>query len=156
MDQIIRISASEHPVVGWEWDYKGISELVQIFISYDDRGIHYLQFLHCENGKLQLTPRPDRCSSGSKFKMIKLDYPEECLTSIAGTHIPRKGGRITSLSFTTNKNNYYGPFGNTRPGEPEFIFDIGKDWPIDGFHGSNYEDGMLESFGVYVKPYEPK
>ncbi|XAR49695.1 hypothetical protein NMG60_11032968 [Bertholletia excelsa] len=154
--KISKIRASELlPITGLEWDHEGKSELVQIFISYDDRGIHFLQFLYYENGKLHLTPRPLRCSAGSKFKMIKLNYPEERLTSITGTHIPRKGGRITSLTFTTNKNNCYGPFGYIRPVDPEFIFDLGEDWPFDGFHGSNYEDGMLESFGVYVKPYEP-
>ncbi|XAR64881.1 hypothetical protein NMG60_11008767 [Bertholletia excelsa] len=154
-NKIIKIATSEHPIVGWEWDHKGKSELVQILISYDDRGIHFLQFHYYENGKLHLTPRPERGSAGSKFRMINLNYPEECLTSITGTHIPRKGGRITSLTFATNKNNCYGPFGYARSGDPEFIFDLGEDWPFDGFFGSNYEDGNLESFGVYVKPYEP-
>ena len=77
------------------------------------------------------------------------------MTSITGTHIPRKGGRITSLTFATNKKNCYGPYGCTHSKDPEFIFDLGEDRPFGGFHGSNYDGGMLESFGVYVKPYEP-
>ncbi|XAR64882.1 hypothetical protein NMG60_11008768 [Bertholletia excelsa] len=155
-NEMIRIGTSEYPITGNIWDYEGKSELVQIFVSYDDQGIHFLQFLYYENGKLHLTPRPERCSAGSKFKMVKLSYPEEFLTSISGTHLPRRGGRITSLAFATNKNNYYGPFGCTRFGGPEFIFDLGKERPFGGFHGSNYEDGMLESFGIYVKLYKPK
>ncbi|XAR49697.1 hypothetical protein NMG60_11032973 [Bertholletia excelsa] len=150
-NEMIKISTSEH-VSGVPWDYMGKSKIVKIFISYDDQGIHFLQFLHYEGRELQLTPRPKDSSAGSKFKTVKLNYPKEYLTSISGTYVPKDdGGKIISITFLTNKNIYHGPVGGNRPGVPEFKFELGKDRQFGGFHGSNYRNGMLETFGVYVK-----
>ncbi|XAR49696.1 hypothetical protein NMG60_11032972 [Bertholletia excelsa] len=152
-NNMIKIATSER-LKGTTWDYEGKSEIVKIFISYDHQGIHFLQFLYHENGNNHLTRRPDGSSAGNKFKTVKLNYSDEFLTVISGTHSSKKGGKITSLMFTTNKNNY-GPYGNTRTGDPEFSFDLGKDKTFGGFHGSNHKGGMLESFGVYVRTNEP-
>ena len=57
---------------GQAWDHKGRTELVQIFISYDDSAIKFLQFLYAENGRLVLSERPDYINLGNKFSTVSV------------------------------------------------------------------------------------
>ncbi|PSR85082.1 Protein RESTRICTED TEV MOVEMENT like [Actinidia chinensis var. chinensis] len=155
---MIKISSAAY-TRGEVWDHMGKSKIVQIFISYDDFGIYFVQFVYDEGGKFVLSERPAGAGTmnGRKFNTIKLNYKEEFLTSLGGTyrHTSRGGFTITSLSFGTNRGNH-GPFGSTNRGRPAgddetFNFQLGEDRSFGGFHGTTV-DGVLESIGVYVKP----
>ncbi|XP_057485621.1 inactive protein RESTRICTED TEV MOVEMENT 1-like [Actinidia eriantha] len=161
---MIKISSAAY-TRGEVWDHMGKSNIVQIFISYDDFEIYFVQFVYDEGGKFVLSERPAGAGAmnGRKFHTVKLNYKEEFLTSLSGTycHTSRGGFTITSLSFGTNQRNH-GPFGSTIRGKPgpygrpaqddeTFNFQLGEDRSLGGFHGTTM-DGVLESIGVYVKP----
>ena len=66
---MIKLSSVEN-VGGVVWDHMGKSNLVQIFISYDDSGIYFVQFVYEEGGKFVLSERPAGTRSGSKFHTV--------------------------------------------------------------------------------------
>ncbi|KAI8011050.1 Protein RESTRICTED TEV MOVEMENT 1 [Camellia lanceoleosa] len=132
---------------GEVWDHKGKTELVQIFISRRDYGINFLQFQYVKNRNLVLSEPSLSMNIGNRFETVKLNYPDEFLTSISGSYSPSK---VTSITFDTNRGRY-GPFGQQRQIDSQFIFQMGQDRQFGGFHGST-RDGHLESIGVYVKP----
>ncbi|KAL3505631.1 hypothetical protein ACH5RR_031013 [Cinchona calisaya] len=127
-----------------EWDEKGRTEIVQIFVSHDDQ-IHSLQFQYYENGSLFLSDIHGQ-SNGNKFDVVKLDYPSEYLTCISGFKFP---GYLTSITFTTNRGTY-GPFGQAARDNREFRFQLGQDRQFGGFCGT--ADYCVRSIGVYFKP----
>ncbi|XP_052207937.1 inactive protein RESTRICTED TEV MOVEMENT 1-like [Diospyros lotus] len=137
---------------GEAWDHKGRTELVEIFISYDDYAIKFLQFLYAENGSLVLSERPDGSYLGNKFITVMLQYPNEFLTSLKGTYgYDSSGYRIlTSIEFGTNLGNH-GPFGEANENDEYFDLQMGNHRQFGGFHGTTKFD-ILRSIGVYVKP----
>ncbi|KAL7220797.1 hypothetical protein ACSBR2_013649 [Camellia fascicularis] len=135
---------------GEVWDHKGKTELVQIFISRGDDAINFLQFQYVENGNLVLSEPSLSMNVGTRFNTVKLNYPDEFLTSISGSYICGYRYKVTSITFDTNRGRY-GPFGQQHQCDREFIFQMGQDRQFGGFHGS-IKDGSLESIGVYVKP----
>ncbi|CAL5337957.1 unnamed protein product [Camellia sinensis] len=155
---------------GEVWDHKGKTELVQIFISYGSK-INFLQYLHVENGTLVLSERLGGSDNGNNFNTVRLNYPDEFLTSISGSYLftpKKKSGSyhteqffygfdeedhvMTSITFGTNQGSH-GPFGEPGKYDTKFNFQMGQDRPFGGFHRST-KDGLLESIGVYVKPLE--
>ncbi|XP_052194554.1 inactive protein RESTRICTED TEV MOVEMENT 1-like [Diospyros lotus] len=147
---MIKIGTGEFPS-GQAWDHKGKTELVQIFISYDDDAIKFLQCLYAENGKLVLSERPDGSYPGKKFSTVMLQYPDEFLTSLTGTCSEGSGyEKLTSIEFGTNLRRH-GPFGQVYRGGKDFDFQMGNHQPFGGFHGTT-ASCVLESIGVYVKP----
>ncbi|CAL5393440.1 unnamed protein product [Camellia sinensis] len=144
---------------GEVWDHKGKTELVQIFISYGSK-INFLQYLHVENGTLVLSERLGGSDNGNNFNTVRLNYPDEFLTSISGSYhteqifdgFDAEDHVMTSITFGTNQGSH-GPFGEPGKYDSKFNFQMGQDRPFGGFHGST-KDGLLESIGVYVKPLE--
>ncbi|XP_052207929.1 inactive protein RESTRICTED TEV MOVEMENT 1-like [Diospyros lotus] len=133
---------------GQTWDHKGRTELVQIFVSYDDSAINFLQFLYAENGSLVLSERPDYIYVGNNFSTVTLQYPDEFLTSLKGTW---NYGKLTSIECGTNLGRH-GPFGRAYKDDKHFDFQLGNHRAFGGFHGTTSRAGTLESIGIYVKP----
>ncbi|XP_077219963.1 jacalin-related lectin 3-like [Tasmannia lanceolata] len=88
---------------------------------------------------------------GTKTDKIKLDLPDEVLTSISGHYGSIFNGSpavIRSLTFETNRSTY-GPFGIQQGAHFSFPMRGGK---IVGFHGRS--GWYLDSIGVYLKPLQ--
>ncbi|KAG6704978.1 hypothetical protein I3842_07G158700 [Carya illinoinensis] len=109
-----------------------------IQIEYDDKGTSIWSGRHGGNG-------------GNRTDKIKLDYPDEFLTSIRGYY----GGLndwgpvfIRSLTLESNKKTY-GPFGFEQGTYFSFPMTGGR---IVGFHGKS--NWYLDSIGAYLKPIE--
>ncbi|CAL5337954.1 unnamed protein product [Camellia sinensis] len=149
-DKIMMKTGFAQYLSGEVWDHKGKTELVQIFISRGDYGINFLQFQYVENGNLVLSEPSLSMNIGNRFETVKLNYPDEFLTSISGSYSITYGYKVTSITFDTNQGRY-GPFGQQHQCDREFIFQMGQDRQFGGFHGST-KCGELESIGVYVKP----
>ncbi|KAF7149652.1 hypothetical protein RHSIM_Rhsim02G0004300 [Rhododendron simsii] len=153
---LIKLGSIEN-TQGEVWDHQGKTEVAEIFISYGDHVINFVQFLYVENECLVLSERQGSTTIGKFFTLVKLNYPDEFLTSITGT-CGLHAGRIVvkSITFGTNQG-VRGPFGNKNAGvnivgDTVFNFLMGKDRQcFGGFHGSTIK-GVLESIGVYVKP----
>ncbi|KAK2654784.1 hypothetical protein Ddye_014640, partial [Dipteronia dyeriana] len=80
---------------------------------------------------------------------ILLDWPNEYLTEISGsTGTFNRDEVIGTLSFTTNRNNKYGPFGSVNDGKP-FEFISKKNGAIVGFFGR--QGNFIDAVGVYYK-----
>ncbi|XP_052206885.1 inactive protein RESTRICTED TEV MOVEMENT 1-like [Diospyros lotus] len=148
---MIKIGTGAFPS-GRAWDHMGRTELVQIFVSYDDRAIRFLQCLYAENGRLVLSERPDDTYPGKKFSTVTLQYPDEFLTSLKGTCCSDNRGneKLTSIEFGTNVGRH-GPFGQAYEGDKYFDFQLGNHQAFGGFHGTT-RSYLLGSIGVYVKP----
>lgn len=129
---------------GGEWDEEGRTEIVQIFVSHDDR-VHSLQFQYYEDGSLVLSDKRG-LSGGSKFDVVKFNYPTEYLTCISGFKRP---DHLASITFTTNLGTY-GPFGPASQQSQEFRFQLGRNQQFGGFCGIS--DFCVRSIGVYLKP----
>ncbi|XP_042480610.1 jacalin-related lectin 3-like [Macadamia integrifolia] len=134
---------------GSRWDdgvYSGVRQVVirhgsaidSIQIEYDARGCSIWSDRHGGTG-------------GCQTDKIKLDFPQEFLTSISGYYgsLTQWGPIIVrSLSFESNRKKH-GPFGTQEGTQFTFPITCGK---IIGFHGrcSCY----LGSIGVYLKPLQ--
>ncbi|KAI8010408.1 Inactive protein RESTRICTED TEV MOVEMENT 1 [Camellia lanceoleosa] len=148
-DTMMKTGFTQSPS-GQVWDHKGKTDLVQIFISHSDDAINFLQFQYDENAHLVLSVPSLAMIVGTRFNTVKLNYPGEFLTSISGSYSDTNGYKVTSITFDTNLRRY-GPFGQQRQCDREFIFQMGQDKQFGGFHFSTM-NGHLESIGVYVKP----
>ncbi|KAL9670526.1 hypothetical protein QQ045_008079 [Rhodiola kirilowii] len=138
---------------GKKWDYKGRSQVCQIFISYGDDTIYGLRFQYLDKDSLVLS---DRLGSmfGPSFKAIKLDYPSEYITWVKIKSSSRST-RVCLLAFKTNLGKLHGPFPPTpsNPDDDMFSsgFDLGNDNQFGGFYGTS--DGYaINSLGIYVQP----
>ncbi|CAH2062620.1 unnamed protein product, partial [Thlaspi arvense] len=136
---------------GYRWDdgvHSGIRQLViahgavidSIRIEYDDKGTSVWSEKHGGSG-------------GPKTDQVKLDYPNEYLTSIQGHYssLNERGPvSIRSLSFTSNKKTY-GPYGI----EQGTCFSFPKiGGRIVGFHGKC--GWYLDALGAYLEPHLPR
>ncbi|XP_057726006.1 jacalin-related lectin 3-like [Arachis stenosperma] len=137
---------------GSHWDdgvYSGVRQLViahgtgidSIQIEYDKKGSSIWSQKHGGSG-------------GHKTDRVKLDYPDEFLTSVHGYYgsLNQWGPNfVRSLSFVSNKKSY-GPFG-VEQGTHFSVSASGT--KIVGFHGKC--DWYLDAIGVYMKPLkQPK
>ncbi|XP_062163544.1 jacalin-related lectin 3-like isoform X1 [Alnus glutinosa] len=134
---------------GLRWDdgvYSTVRQLVithgagidSIQIEYDKKGTSIWSDKHGGNG-------------GDKTDKVKLDYPDEFLTSIHGHYGSlNEWGPVfvRSLTFESNMRTY-GPFGFEQGTCFSFPMTGGK---IVGFHGKCR--WYLDAIGVYLKPIE--
>lgn len=96
---------------GNSWDdgiYHGVREITIVY----DQCIDSIQVVYDKNGK-PITAENHGGVGGSRTAEIKLQYPEEYLTSVSGHYCPVVYGGspvIRSLAFSSNKRTF-GPFG---------------------------------------------
>ncbi|KAB5532450.1 hypothetical protein DKX38_019120 [Salix brachista] len=96
---------------GSSWDdgiYHGVREITIVY----DQCIDSINFVYNKNGK-PITAENHGGVGGSRTAEIKLQYPEEYLTSVNGHYCPIVYGGspvIRSLAFSSNKRTF-GPFG---------------------------------------------
>ncbi|KAF5955760.1 hypothetical protein HYC85_008616 [Camellia sinensis] len=133
---------------GFRWDdgvYSGVRQLViahgagidSIRIEYDDRGFSVWSEKHGGSG-------------GLKIDKVKLEYPDEFLTSIHGYYgcINEWGSEfVRSLTFESNKKTY-GPYGIEDGTYFSFPMIGGK---IIGFYGRG--GWYLDAIGAYLEPF---
>ncbi|CAK9174521.1 unnamed protein product [Ilex paraguariensis] len=117
---------------GTNWDdgiYSGVREITLVY----DRCIDSIRLVYDKNGK-PVSSEKHGGVGGSKTAEIKLQFPEEFLTSMSGHYCPVVHGGspvIRSLTFKSNRRTF-GPFG-VEEGIPfSFSMDGGK---IVGFMG---------------------
>lgn len=120
-----------------------LSSILYIQIEYDDDGSSSWSRKHgCRNP-----------IGVDKIETVKLDYPNEYLTSIHGYYTDSwyYPTYITSLTFTSNRK-VYGPFGNyDNEGRKYFTIQVSGS-KIAGFHGRSDEWFDLRAIGAYLKP----
>ncbi|CAL0301685.1 unnamed protein product [Lupinus luteus] len=134
---------------GYRWDDGAYSTVRQLVIVHGDE-IDSIQIEYDNEGNSIWSPRHGG-SGGHKIDKIKLDFPNEFLTSINGYYgsLSQWGPTIVrSLSFETNKKTY-GPFGVEQGTHFSLPVTGAK---IVGFHG-RYA-WHLNSIGVYLKPFQ--
>uniref|UniRef100_A0A0D9YFP9 Jacalin-type lectin domain-containing protein n=1 Tax=Oryza glumipatula TaxID=40148 RepID=A0A0D9YFP9_9ORYZ len=84
---------------------------------------------------------------GTKTDQVKLDYPQEILTSVSG-YYGSLGGCIVVRSLTFGSNlSKYGPFGSEE-GTP-FSLPVAVTGKVIGFHGKS--GWFLDSIGCHIK-----
>ncbi|CAI9298266.1 unnamed protein product [Lactuca saligna] len=138
------------PLRGNNWEERGMSEIVQILISYDSHRICSIQFAYVQNGGVMHSKKYGQdCRVG--FDAVTFDYPSEYLTSLSGRY--NDDGQLTSIVFGTNKRKY-GPFGQTSTStKGEFNYKFGTRSSFAGFYGTVLY-GLVYAIGVYVKPIQ--
>ncbi|KAF8405295.1 hypothetical protein HHK36_010197 [Tetracentron sinense] len=132
---------------GARWDDGVYSTVRQLVIAHG-AGINSIQIEYDMKGN-SLWSEKHGGSGGVKTDKVKLDFPDEFLTSIHGYY-----GNINewdptyilSLSFESNQKKF-GPFGVEQGTHFSFPMTGGK---IVGFHGRSY--WCLDSIGVHLKP----
>nr|KYP45177.1 Agglutinin [Cajanus cajan] len=131
---------------GYRWDDGIYSTIRQLVISHGE-GIESIQIEYDKNGSSVWSLKYGG-SGGYKIDKIKLDYPDEFLTSIDGYYgkLRQFGPNfIRSLSFASNKK-IYGPFGVEQGTYFSLPMTGGK---IVGFHGRY--GWRVDAIGVYLK-----
>ncbi|KAL4285382.1 hypothetical protein GQ457_16G013480 [Hibiscus cannabinus] len=131
---------------GSHWD-DGMHLTVRQMVIAHGTGIDSIQIEYDNKGK-SIWSRKHGGDGGSKTDKVKLDYPDEFLTSIHGYcgSLSERGGPIMVRSLTLQSNRKaYGPFGMEQG--TGFSMTRGK---IVGFHG--WAGGYLEAIGVYSMP----
>ncbi|XWS14527.1 hypothetical protein CRYUN_Cryun35bG0017500 [Craigia yunnanensis] len=127
------------------WDDGAYSTVRQLVIAHG-AGIDSIQIEYDNKGN-SIWSRKHGGDRGSKTDKIKLDYPDEFLTSIHGYHgsLNERGPiLVRSLTFHSNRKAY-GPYGIEQG--TNFSMTRGK---IVGFHGRC--GWYLDAIGVYSKP----
>ncbi|XP_023730329.1 jacalin-related lectin 3-like [Lactuca sativa] len=92
---------------GNNWEERGMSEIVQILISYESDRICSIQFAYVQNGGVRHSKKYGQ-DGRVGFDAVTFDYPSEYLTYVSGRY--KDHDRLTSIVFGTNKRKY-GPFG---------------------------------------------
>ncbi|XP_047324380.1 jacalin-related lectin 3 isoform X2 [Impatiens glandulifera] len=133
---------------GSSWDDGVWTGITKLMISYGV-GIYTIQVEYDKNGTLLWSDKHGG-RAGPKTDIVKLDYPQEYLTSIHGHHgsLNERGPVfIRSLSFESNIRTY-GPYGTNEEGT-YFTFPMngGK---IVGFHGR--AGWYVDAIGAYLEP----
>ncbi|XVF36041.1 hypothetical protein REPUB_Repub19eG0024300 [Reevesia pubescens] len=127
------------------WDDGVYSTVRQLVIAHG-AGIDSIQIEYDNKGN-SLWSRKHGGGGGSKTDKVKLDYPDEFLTSVHGYYgsLNERGQiLVRSLTFQSNRNTY-GPYGIEQG--TSFSMTRGK---IVGFHGRC--GWYLDAIGVYSKP----
>ncbi|KAK7305408.1 hypothetical protein VNO77_43314 [Canavalia gladiata] len=131
---------------GYRWDDGVYSTVRQLVIVHAD-GIDSIQIEYDDKGSSIWSKKYGGCG-GYKIDKIKLDYPNEFLTSIDGCYgsLSQWGPiYIRSLNFESNKRTY-GPYGVDQGTYFSLPMSGGK---IVGFHGRY--GWHLDAIGVHVK-----
>ncbi|KAK4275149.1 hypothetical protein QN277_018282 [Acacia crassicarpa] len=136
---------------GSRWDDRIYSTVRQLVIVYGaGSGIESIKTEYDQKG-CSIWSDKHGGSGGLKTDEVKLDYPDEYLTSVHGYNgsLNQRGPTfIRSLSFESNKKKY-GPFGVEEGTYFSFPMTGGK---IVGFHGRC--GSLLDAIGVYLKPLQ--
>ncbi|KAK2654845.1 hypothetical protein Ddye_014701 [Dipteronia dyeriana] len=133
---------------GRDWHYRPVNGIVEITIVYTDV-IDSLHFKHAIGYGTNKSTENFGGHGGKKRTTILFDWPNEYLTEISGsTGTFNRDEVIGTLSFTTNRNNKYGPFGSVNDGKP-FEFISKKNGAIVGFFGR--QGNFIDALGVYYK-----
>ncbi|XP_010533571.1 PREDICTED: jacalin-related lectin 3 isoform X2 [Tarenaya hassleriana] len=132
---------------GSPWDDGVYSSVRQIVIAHGS-GIDSIQIEYDKNGKSVWGDKHGG-KGGNKFDKVKLEYPDEYLTSVHGTYgsFDVWGTLcVRSLTFESNRRKY-GPFGS----ESGTYFSLPKsEAKIVGFHGKT--GWYLDAIGVHIQP----
>ncbi|KAJ8762178.1 hypothetical protein K2173_007332 [Erythroxylum novogranatense] len=131
------------------WDDGVYSTVRQLVIAHD-AGIDSIQIEYDKNGT-SIWSEKHGGSGGNRIDKVKLDYPEELLTSVGGYY-----GRVSVwgpvfirlLIFESNKRTY-GPFGVEQG--TFFSFPVSGSKNV-GFHGKS--GWYLDAIGMYLKPLQ--
>ncbi|KAK3220557.1 hypothetical protein Dsin_014527 [Dipteronia sinensis] len=138
---------------GSDWDYFPESGIVEITVIYSDV-IHSLHFKHAmENFTDKSSEKFGGCG-GKNQQIIRIDWPNEYLTKISGAiGTLDKDEVIGTLSFTTNRNKKYGPFGSKIKDcdicKSSFELISEKNRAVVGFFGR--QSNFIDAIGVYYK-----
>ncbi|XP_038991390.1 jacalin-related lectin 3-like [Hibiscus syriacus] len=130
---------------GSHWD-DGIHSTVRQLLIAHGTGIDLIQ-IEYDNKGTSIWSRKHGGDGGSKTDKVKLDYPDEFLTSIhgyCGTLNERGPLMVRSITLQSNRKAY-GPYGMEQGSR--FSMSRGK---IVGFHGRG--GVYLDAIGVYSKP----
>ncbi|TXG68252.1 hypothetical protein EZV62_003187 [Acer yangbiense] len=136
---------------GSDWDYCPESGIVEITIIYSDV-IDSLHFKHAIEHSTDKSSEKFGGCGGKNQQTIKIEWPNEYLIKISGTIATfDKDEVIGTLSFTTNRNNKYGPFGSKSDCYCKSSFELisEKNQAVVGFFGR--QGNFIESIGVYCK-----
>ncbi|XP_030446659.2 jacalin-related lectin 3 [Syzygium oleosum] len=134
---------------GFRWDDGVYSTVRQLVIAHGS-GIDSIQFEYDMKGNSIWTEKHGG-NGGCKVDRVKLDYPDEFLTSVHGHYgkLNEWGPvLVRSLTFVSNRKTY-GPYGVEQGTYFSFPATSGK---IVGFHGK--AGWYLDAIGVYLKPYQ--
>lgn len=132
---------------GARWD-DGVHCTVRQLLVTHGAGIDSIQIEYDQRGSPVWSDKHGG-SGGFQTEKIKLDYPDEFLTSISGTYgsvILYGPVLVRSLTFESNRKRY-GPFGIEIGSPFSLPINGGK---VVGFHGRS--SWYLDSIGVYLRP----
>lgn len=131
---------------GTRWD-DGVHTTVRQLVIAHGAGIDSIQIEYDNKGGSCWSEKHGG-NGGTKFDQVKLDYPDEFLTSVHG-HYGATNDRgsvfVRSLTFQSNRKTY-GPFGVEQGTYFSFPMTGGK---IVGFHGRC--GWYLDAIGIYLK-----
>ncbi|KAL6972741.1 Jacalin-related lectin 19 [Sarracenia purpurea var. burkii] len=156
---------------GSHWDdgiYSGVREIIVVF----DRCIDSIRVVYDKKG-VPVTAEKHGGGGGSRTAHIKLQYPEEFLTSVSGHYCPVVSGGnsvIRSLTFKTNQKTFgpYGveegtPFSFSTDGAQIAGFKGRSGWFVDalGFHLSHvgkkkFYQKVKEKLEKFMSPSPPE
>ncbi|KDP38565.1 hypothetical protein JCGZ_04490 [Jatropha curcas] len=134
---------------GFRWDDGVFSAVRQLVIAHGS-GIDSIQIEYDEKGT-SIWSEKHGGNGGSRVDKVKLDYPDEYLTSVHGYYgsLNEWGSVfVLSLTFQSNKRTY-GPFGVEQGTYFCFPMTGGR---IVGFHGKS--GWFLDAIGIYLKPVQ--
>ncbi|KAJ8772729.1 hypothetical protein K2173_027906 [Erythroxylum novogranatense] len=134
---------------GFRWD-DGVYSTVRQFVIAHGAGIDSIQIEYDKKG-VSIWSEKHGGFGGNRIDKVKLDYPNEFLTSVSGHYgnINDWGPvLIRSLTFESNKRTY-GPFGVTQGTCFSLPVTGGR---VVGFHGKS--DWCLNAIGIYLKPHQ--
>ncbi|XP_065880957.1 jacalin-related lectin 3-like isoform X1 [Euphorbia lathyris] len=132
---------------GQQWDDGVYSTVRQLVISHGP-GIDSIQIEYDKKGT-SIWSEKHGGHVGNKVDKVKLEYPNEYLTSIHGHYGNVNGWGpvfVRSLTFQSNKRTY-GPFGVEQGTNFSFPMTGGR---IVGFYGKS--GWFLDAIGIYLKP----
>lgn len=132
---------------GHKWDDGVYSTVRQLEVAHG-AGIDSIKVQYDKNGTPEWSEKHGG-SGGAKVDKVKLNYPDEFLTSVHGTYGSlQEWGPILvrSLTFQSNKRTY-GPYGVEGGTFFSFPTTQGK---IVGFHGKG--GWYLDAIGVHLEP----
>ncbi|KAK3411891.1 hypothetical protein EUGRSUZ_I00644 [Eucalyptus grandis] len=137
---------------GCAWDDGKFSGVREIEVMYDDV-IRYIMFLYDKSGERVCSAMHGGPTGKDKSKVtwVRLDFPQEYLTSISGYKREDGDGNIDnaivqSLTFYSSRGRH-GPFGKETG---TYFWYPSTRSKIIGFHGRCRE--TLHAIGVYAEP----
>ncbi|KAJ1263855.1 hypothetical protein BS78_09G219000 [Paspalum vaginatum] len=138
---------------GHPWDDGGHTGIRSITVSYD-RCMESISVEYDRDGLAVPGERHGGAGPNHSTHQIILSFPDEYVTTVSGHYTPiAHGGSpvIRSLTFRTNQQRAYGPFGMEEGTPFTFPVDGGA---VVGFWGRS--GWQLDAVGLYVAPLRPE